>query len=266
MKDTNLSNISGATTNQGFVDEGASYLTPEFIPVQREERIYIGIRLVDGGERVDLSPKQLRQLNDKVKEITTIDREYCLLFASNTNIYVNRPLARKRIPPAWILTILPFIPIDDSINPYLDGTHLYVNLELYPDYIERYNKMYFQLEETLRDYYKRGAIVCDQIFANQWQLTPFLVDEESTVGVYLPLWQDIRFAPDRVEFLSSRMGGEEGIWLNLPPWTYQAASNYLSEHGVEGFGTEDGFVFFSSDIDTIRRHTSYLSSLTIEYG
>lgn len=211
-----------------------SKLTIEFIPVQRGSRIYIGLRLTDAGERVTLSPKDQQALEEKVKEITTINRTYCLLYSSDARIYLDWRFCRQKISSDWILSLLPYLPLDSVINPYLDNGYLYVDLSIYLDYDTKYQELYVEIEKHLRQLYQQGAVVCNSTFAQAWQLTPQtllgyssitneaeLLEDETTAdltdetGVYVPIWSDVRFAPDRVVFLLSRMAGEKHVKIHL---------------------------------------------------
>jgi hypothetical protein len=208
----------------------------EFIPVQRGIRFYIGIRLTDAGVKISLNSKKLRLLEDKIKEITTVQQKTCLLYSAETEVYINRHGCRQKISPLWILSVLPYLPIDPLTNPYVDETHLFVDLSIYPDYNTRYEEMYTQIETTLREYYRRGMIVCNATFAQRWQLVPYILlgissldneeemDEDEAIaeltdsnGLYEPVWEDVRFAPDRVSFLLERMAGEKIVRVKLNP-------------------------------------------------
>ena len=207
-----------------------------FVPIVRGQRVYMGVRLTDAGEEVLLTSRQTRLLEEKVKESTTVDVNACILFSGDVDIYLQRPSCSPRLPRGWILSILPYLPIDRIVNPYVDDQHLYVDLSIYSDYNIRYNKMYDEIEESLRQYYLLGAVACNATFAEVWQLAPNvlygreeisnegeLLEDEADVqltdgyGIYIPTWEDVRFAPDRVSFLMERMAGITRVKIRITP-------------------------------------------------
>lgn len=266
-----------------------SKLTIEFIPVQRGSRIYIGLRLVDAGERVTLSPKDQHALEEKVKEITTVNRTYCLLYSSDADIYLDERFCRQKIPSYWILSLLPYLPIDPVINPYLDDGYLYVDLSIYLDYDVKYQELYAEIERHLKQLYRQGAIVCNSTFAQQWQLKAQtllgysiitneaeLLEDETTsdltddTGVYIPIWSDARFAPDRVTFLLSRMADEKYLTLYLhvrSTFQQETITNYFSKKGRKKeffFHGEDLIVLEIRDIVELQELINDLTTLPIE--
>lgn len=253
----------------------SSALTIEFVPLQRGPRFYIGIRLSDAGERIDLTSKQQRLLEDKVTEITTINRTTCLLFSADVELYLDQ---FKLIPVVWILSVLPYLPIDPTTNPYVNETHLFVDLDHYSDYNIRYDQMYYQIEKELRDYYRRGAVVCNAYFADIWHLSSYillgfssilneaeLLEDEAIAeltdsnGLYLPTWHDVRFAPDRVEFLLSRMAGERIVKIKIHPIQKANVAKILS--GRDFLINERHVILYDvQDLDEIKDLMSYIST------
>lgn len=227
--------------------QGWGHLSVTFPPIQRGKRMVIGLYLTNAGQKAEFLPREIEKLERKVTEITTVKPEYCILYSSDIPVYYKM----KRIPSAWVLSVLPYILIDEHTNPYVDGTHLYVNLSRYGDYNIRYNQMYSEISKILKDYYSWGGVVCNDSFAQKWQLAPYislgfetidnvnqlLTDEEireSTDGngLYLPTWINNHFAPDRVLFLLERMAGETIIKIKISSLLGQRASlgEYLKDY------------------------------------
>lgn len=229
----------------------------QFVPVQRGDKFLIGIRLVDADVRVDLSTEMQQRLENKIKEITSIDRMSCLLFSSDVEIYVGG----KKIPANWITSMLPYISVDPVTNPYLNGMYLYVDLSVYPDYNSKYHQLYDEISRQLLEYYQQGAVICNSTFAEAWSLRPITLlgvpiinsrDEmaEDTIlqettnqnGIYIPTWDNFRFAPDRVSFLLDRMAGNRYIRLRIFPGQEVSIAGLIGnlDYLVEG---EDLLIF-----------------------
>lgn len=260
------------------------HLSIEFVPVQRGNKFYIGIRLTDAGQSVELQPSDQRRLEEKVNEITTVNRTYCLLYSADTELYLDRTYCRKRIPSVWILSVLPYLPIDPVVNPYVDETYLYVDLSIYPDYDLRYDQMYNQIERNLLELYRGGVIACNATFADDWDLAPYLllglsiINNEAELledeaiseltdsnGLYIPTWNDVRFAPDRVEFLLSRMAGETVVKIQIHPSPSKKAAIAKALTGREFLFDRDTLVLLDAqDLGDIQRITSQLSLLPEE--
>lgn len=259
-------------------------LTIEFVPTQRGQRFYIGVRLTDAGQRAEISASQQRRLEEKVEEIVTSNRTYCLLYSADADLYLDRTYCRKKIPAIWILSVLPYLPIDPETNPYVDDTHLFVDLTIYPDYDLRYEQMYNQIEKTLRDYYRQGAIVCNASFADDWGLYPYillglssiqnegeLLEDEAIAeltdsnGLYLPTWEDVRFAPDRVEFLIARMAGDPIIRIQVHPSPSKKAAIAKLLAGRSFLFDQDALILLDGrDLEEIRTITSQIATLPDE--
>ena len=260
------------------------HLSIEFVPTQRGQRFYIGVRLTDAGQRAELSSSQQRRLEEKVEEIVTLNRMYCLLYSADADLYLDRTFCRKKISAIWILSVLPYLPIDPVANPYVDDTHLFVDLTIYPDYNLRYEQMYSQIERTLRDYYRQGAVVCNATFADEWQLYPYillglssiqnegeLLEDEAIAeltdsnGLYLPSWDDVRFAPDRVEFLFARMAGDSIIRIQIHPSSSKKAAIAKLLTGRNFLFDGDTLVLLDTqDLEDIRTITSQIATLPEE--
>lgn len=209
---------------------GLAHASINYVPVQRGPRFYIGVMLSDAGLRISLTQHQKNELDNKIRYITTINVTSCLLFSSSTQIWVGN----KYIPNLWILSILHYLPVDSTLNPYVNEMDLYVDLSKFADYNQRYELLYKQIIIQLQWYYQAGAVVCNANFAEQWGLVAQILvglkkirdqgdaleddligELTDDIGVYVPKWQDIRFAPDRVTFLTDRMAGQKIYPLNL---------------------------------------------------
>lgn len=256
----------------------------EFVPTQRGQRFYIGIRLTDAGQRATLSASQQRRLEEKVEQIVTSNRTYCLLYSADADLYLDQTFCRKKIPAVWILSVLPYLPIDPQTNPYVDETHLFVDLTIYPDYDLRYEQMYNQIVKALRDYYRQGAVVCNATFADDWDLYPYillglssiqnegeLLEDEAIAeltdsnGLYLPSWEDVRFAPDRVAFLLTRMAGDSTVRIQVHPSPSKKAAIAKLLAGRDFLFDGDTLILLETrDLEEIRTLTSQVATLPDE--
>ena len=159
----------------------------------------------------------------------------------------------KKMPYDWFCKVLEYTGLDSRYNPFIGEDGIYLSFNPYfgrssettfypsipsslnageenPDLSQpqpTYQKAYYQvcqfLINKIKDYYKRGVIVLNDIidaeskvnFVKNWHLTP-IDEEEIEARIFETKWIDNRFAPDKVEFLLNKLQGNNYMYFWTP--------------------------------------------------
>ena len=173
-------------------------------------KMFITVIPVIGTRPIDISNDVRVKLIQYLDQITGIDKDSCLLFSTLNRVTTT---SGYLIPVTWMNTILPYISLPESINPFIDQYGIYGDLSKLTEkeYSIVYNQLVSQIIEQIRTMYRLGYVTYAQSISEDWALEP--VDTESIV--YRPLWNDDRFASDLVSFIQSRIRGERTIKLRI---------------------------------------------------
>ena len=191
---------------------------------RRDSRIYqlVKIYTQDSEGRsslAKLTDTQLDIIRVQVDYITTIDRDYCILITGDDLVVSD---SGEPLPPSWVKTILPYLPLDNIVYPFYKNDAIYVNLNarsepyraLSPDYTETYTTLTSYVRQTLNSYYRSGYVVSYCVaeeVTGQLELQPLSDDGY----LYAPSWIDHRFAPNPVEFILNRLRGETEVRVKI---------------------------------------------------
>lgn len=119
---------------------------------------------------------------------------------------------------SWILSVVPYLVIDEKYNSYVNDEGIFVELDPDSDYLSVFNALNIKLMEQLKEMYDVGVVVGGSELADlseKWQLAVMDVGT-SNPEVYYPRWKDERFAPNLVDFMLERMYGSKHITVEMP--------------------------------------------------
>jgi len=174
--------------------------------------ILIGNKMVmtvipmEGTEIITLSSDLIKKIRDYINSITGNKNQSCLVYdITNTVIAYDG----TKIPNYWIKSVLPYVDISSSFNPFINEIGIYVDLSKDVDYIITYNEIQMNIIEQLKQMYENGYVTNAKSIASLWNLVT-LDDKEI---IYLPQWKDNRFAKNLAEFLLSRLRGDKFIHI-----------------------------------------------------
>lgn len=201
-----------------------------FITVQKHNKMYMTLTIVKNDQiptasnpdpvdtSIELTESQIEILQRYVDEFTSDDIDTCLILSSDGIVFNtdNKPL-----PTGWVRSMLPYIELNETVNSFANDYGLFGVFNQYIDYLNTYNQVLQQAIERLQYFYNMGYIIYASTIKDSWDLEP--VDSDGIV--YSPRWQDERFAKNMVEFLQSRIRGDEHINLMI-------GDSYVQRHFI----------------------------------
>lgn len=177
----------------------------KFSSVQVESNLYVSLEITDGNNIVKLNKEQDIHIGNILNNIISNSLQYCLLFSYLSPIYVYN----KRVSTLWIKRILPYIHVPDRLDPYVNDNGLYINMTNIHLYLDLYNLMAINVKRNICNMYKQGYITLASSIQDTWQLQS--ADQYNIL--FYPNWTNKLFAPDLVQFLTSRLVGDKNIQL-----------------------------------------------------
>ena len=264
-----------------------------FQQILHENVMRITVTISDGGEFVPITSNFHNELQSIVDDITSTNRDYCLLIHSQFNI-VYKDLIIDRV---WLNSVLKYLPIPSTVvydqvrdttygydsfyssfvpspspppSPPSNVDGVYVKLERKFTYTDAYYRLYMNTLNIIYDFYKRGTIALyttDKEFIELWNLDEYTIDNNE-VKLYYPLWINNWIAPDPTKFLLDRRCG-------IPYITFKIGRDLAVKHGVAVklqkykfrfiFTTDEVLVWVRNIIRADLAHSCIVSGTTYLY-
>lgn len=205
--------------------------------IYQHNKMYLTVVPVRGSQPIVLSVEQFRQLQTIVDSLTGTDEGSCLIFSSEEQHLSLLDVHNKLIPSSWIKSMIPYVYLDPELNPSVNEFGVHAVLTGYPDYAGKQIDLMLDIISQLRKMYEQGYIAHGRQLVEAWDLEP--LDDDGII--YRPRWIDRRFAPNLVEFLQSRLQGEQEITITI-------GENYVRRHFVAFMLTHVAFRFVGSSV------------------
>lgn len=177
--------------------------------------VNVDYALIDKGELYDsiyYEPNVITQNNVNEDQIESVHHR------NNLNL-------DKKIPYNWYVKVLEYTGLNSSYNPFITDEGIYLTFNPVSAYKLAYYQVCQFLINTVKDYYKRGVIILNDLIGNQakidfvknWNLTP-IDEEEENVRIFETKWFDNRFVRDgdKVEFLLQKLQGDNFLYFWTP--------------------------------------------------
>ncbi len=189
-------------------------LSVTFPSIERNNKMYITVVPIRGGKTIDLSVEMIDDLQKEVNRLTAKPLKGALLISSDS--FISNPPARQ-IPSSWIDSILPYLGINRSMNPYLDTVGIIVELDRVIDFYNIYYKLLTNVIDNVRSMFDDGYVVdpSNEII-NNWNLIS--VDEDNRL--FHPAWTDRRITErygGMASFIQSRIMKDPNIDFFVGP-------------------------------------------------
>lgn len=207
-----------------LLDEEFSGCYPRYQSYEYLNVMRLCVVLYDGSRVFPLNKKQAQQVQGYVDKCCGELQDWCVLFSSKlfSVSQLQKGFSRDQ---GWVRSILPFLNVPlEYESKVVDGT-FYLKLDPESAYDDDYNTLSVSLDNSLDELWNFGAIVVNPhtsgSFLNRWKLSPYIGIQDVRIGdalVYIPSWNDSRFAPSKVDFLKQRLMGEEYISIALTQW------------------------------------------------
>lgn len=166
------------------------------VSVEEEGRMALRLKsTLEGGD--------VKTAQERVNEIISERPFFCVLYSSRLE---------SQFPQSWVREVLPYLPVPADLNPFVFEDSIYANLSLSDNFRALYDTLVVYLKRKLKEWYAWGYVTGARDIASKWNLITVDFDK----SLYVPSWNDPRFAPNMAEFLRGRIRGEEGITLTLP--------------------------------------------------
>lgn len=179
-------------------------------------------------EQVFIEPSIQRALQKVVDTAISDNLNYCLI--DREELYRSR---RMVYPRSWFNSVLPFVDLSTSYNPYIQPQGIYLSFNRKADFTEAYNQVVKEILDKIDGFYQNGAIVGASSIASSWNLERLDIDDP--LGLYAPVWTDNRFASNMVDFLLERLTGDEYIKIAI-------SKNLVRRHYIADMLTKQGIV------------------------
>lgn len=179
------------------------------------------------------------------------------------------------IPDTWVSTILPIIPVDDTlaidyhIDEKMNGNY-YINLRKVEDYDRIYQTMLGEMISQLKRLHQEGVCLLPNSMAEPWELRK-VADSTPGFAYYRPTWTDTRLTTNPVHFLNKQAIDMGYIHVCIPD-LYNHAKRFFvtSKLRYHGFTVRfDGLqavVSWVEDVQTARQLASYIRSASNRPG
>ena len=204
---------------------------------------------------VKLSESQHAQISGWVKEALTTYADYALIGFGGWNY----SLVSKYVPDSWITAIMPYVFIDPEYNPFITSDGIYVRLDPADAYLEIYDQIVEDIQVQLRDFYNQGFVVGAHAISETWGLTR--CDPFNNVGdLYKPSWVDTRIAPDPVDFILSRIAGQNRIPMVIDTNNVyrHLLADTLNSNGYDYYFSRDEIHFSASTLAECQKIASLI--------
>ncbi len=159
---------------------------------------------------INISDSDRKILDKTADKIFTENPDYCLI--DKHELWIS---SGKRYLKGWFNSILGYIPITTEYNPFFKSEGIYLKFNRDGDFKTAYNDVVRDLLNTVDSWYREGIVYGAGNIAEKWKLER--LDYEEEIGrLYKPVWSDLRFAPNIVDFLLRRISGESFIQIEVP--------------------------------------------------
>lgn len=175
-----------------------------------EDKLYLTIQPLVGGDILEMDKNMRQDLQTYLNTLSITKLKSVLLYGFG----LNRKLVTKQghvIEEDWIRQLIPYVGIDNSLNPHIDEIGLHVELSWIPQYTEIYRLLSINLIEKLIEMYDGGCIIePNKKIRDKWLLVP----QDDRRIIYAPIWRDTRITNNygsMVNFLQTRILGIKTI-------------------------------------------------------
>lgn len=179
-----------------------------FTSTMKNNRMVMVIGVRDNNlDDVLLTDEQKVALSVKIRSLIAEGNSHVMLLPAKHSQSTDDTLMES----TWISSILPYIDIDDTYEPYADDEGLYVSLGAEEDYILTYNELITDVMEQLEKMYKEGYVVgISEEVASDWGFERVNPDFD----LYMATWKNDKISKPYgglSGFIKSRMRGEKTI-------------------------------------------------------
>ena len=207
-----------------ILDKFGSDIIISFQSLAIDERYVVTILLLKDDNPITMTEEEHTNLQKHINYLITYQPLVCLMFYSHSPLYLENGF---RLPTNWISSMLPYVILPSKLNAFVNNDSLFATLQPKENkftisldtingtptgnYLDLYGAMVLDVQEQLRKLYQLGYIMYASPIANDWQLNP--VDDDGLV--YKPDWSDRRLTTDLVQFLTSKLHGNNWIDINI---------------------------------------------------
>lgn len=198
------------------------YISPKSVYNPKKNRMDVYLHIVkilkDTEETVELTPEQTQIIQDQIDQITSKDIDYALI-----DIKEFHKSLVKKYPLSWFRSVIEYIELDDEYNSFVKEEGIYLTFDPNSEYKKDYYNVCEFLKKRIEEYYSKGVIVLANIINSEkrdelvkdWDLLS--IDKyEKIKRLFQPMWKDLRFAENQVDFLTRKIKGDSYIRVLLP--------------------------------------------------
>jgi hypothetical protein len=177
-------------------------------------------------EPIDLTKEEKELIEKKIIQINTENIDFALI-----NIYelYKSFYFEEKFSFSWFRSVLEYVGLNNDYLPFIKEEGIYLSFNRNSDYKKAYYDVCKFIVDKIEDFYERGVIVLGNIIDSEkkeklienWGLIH--LDEDNRL--FEPDWEDKRFAPNMVNFLTLKIEENPYIQFLLP-------DNLVKRHGI----------------------------------
>lgn len=204
-----------------------------FVKKELENMMRVTIELFKGDTFVPLNESTASIIQDYVDKSVVTYPAHVLLFDARVQLERGNKILSK----AWVASLIPFFAFEERFHAIIENGKIYISLVNDLEYVDRYERMYTQVVNTIFEYYERGVVPLSTRFhsqiikdfkldmIHQQYVSPGEEDLPGELKLYEPSWRNQYFAPNPVQFLYDRLQGNEDLKILV-------GDNFVRRHYV----------------------------------
>ena len=202
---------------------------------------------------IKLSAKEHKLITNKVKEIVSKDAGYALIDRRELYLVSSGSVPKNKggkyltnvhkYPYAWFNTVLDYVNLDTSYNPYISKEGIYLAFNPEADFNTAYDEVVNHILDVLDQFWQKGVILANDIadtntnkdiLTLKWGLES-IDKREVKSRLWKPVWSDNRFAKPMPDFLRRVVAGDNTIYISVSDNLVRRhyISKLLSNKGIE---------------------------------
>jgi len=182
---------------------------------------------------IEITKEELDIIEKEIIRINTENIDYALI--NFEKLYKSFYFSEKKFSFSWFKSVIQYININNS---FIKPEGIYLTFNPNSNYKNLYYKICKKITEEVEDFYERGVIVLGDIIDSvkkeklikNWRLISLEENEEreerdGEKRLFEPDWEDKRFAPNKIDFLTRKIQDDPYIRYLLP-------DNLVKRHGI----------------------------------
>lgn len=179
---------------------------------------------------ISLSEEQKERIEKKIVQIDTTNMDYALIDINE--LYKSFYFGEKKFSFSWFRSVIEYVGLGSEYLPFIQEEGIYLTFNPNSDYKNAYYKVCKFITERVEEFYERGVVILGDIIDSNkkkklienWELVALDIDEEEK-RIFEADWDDKRFAPNMVDFLTLKIEENPYIYFLLP-------DNLVKRHGI----------------------------------